>query len=186
MTGVVIHSIDAVVTKGRLAMTCASFDFKHDLSCNYCSELTISTSGLVVNVQSVISIVMHNGSAFQAWGTPVLYWSQVVPDTSNPGCYLFSNLATATEIAGPDVGNTIEPMLFASRGSATFTFPWVPNITISGSPQCPNLLGLFVQAYAIAQPAHSSPAYCPAGQWNRSDFGVQSVYNAGQVFAFTP
>lgn len=167
-------------------MTCANLQFKHDLSCHYCSELTISTSGLVVNQESIISIVMHDASAFAAWGTVAMYWSQVVPDPSNPGCYLFSNVATATEICGPDLGNTIPPVLLPLHGTATFTFQWVPDIHVTASPQCPNLLGLFVQAYVIANADHSSPSYCPVGEWYKSDFGIQSVYNAAQVFAFTP
>jgi hypothetical protein len=166
-------------------MTCASFDFKHDLSCKYCSELTISTSGLVVNQESGISIVMHNLSGFQAYGSLVIYWSQVVPDPNNPGCYLFSNVGTSTEIAGPDLGNMPLPVLLAARGTATFTYGWVPTSSVTGSSQCPNLLGLFVQAYVIADLNHSAPSYCPSGVWKSTDFAVTSVYNAGQVFSFS-
>jgi hypothetical protein len=160
-------------------MACAVFMFKHDLSCKYDSELTLNTSGLVYNQQSAISVVMHSGSTFAAWGTVVLYWSQVVPDPNNPGCYLFSNVGVGTEIAGPDIGNTIPPQLLPLRGSQTFTFGWTPSGSVAGSSQCPNLLGIFVQAYVLADGGS-----CP-GAWHNTDFSVQSVYNAGQVFSFT-
>jgi hypothetical protein len=148
--------------------------------------LTINTAGLAVNQQSAISIVMHNSSAFQAYGTVVIYWSQVIPDPNNAGCYLFSNVSTSTELAGPDVGNTPNPVLIAARGTATFTFGWVPTSAITGSSQCPNLLGLFVQAYTIADANQHAASYCPAGVWHKSDFAVTSVYNGGRVFSFTP
>jgi hypothetical protein len=93
---------------------------------------------------------------------------------------VFSNVAVATEVEGPDIGNTLPPQLLAARGSQTFTFAWTPSGGVSGSSQCPNLLAIFAQAYAIAD-GHSCP-----GQWFKNDFSYQSVYNAGQVFAYTP
>jgi hypothetical protein len=165
-------------------MTCASFGFKHDLSCMYCSELTINTSGLAHNQQSAITVVMHNMSAFQAWGSVVIYWSQVVPNQNSPGCYLLSNVGTGTEIAGPDVGNTLPPKLLGVRGTQSFTFGWTPSGSVAGSIECPNLMALFVQAYVIADANHGSQSFCP-GQWFNTDYSIQSVYNAAQVFSYS-
>jgi hypothetical protein len=160
-------------------MSCAIFMFKHDLSCKCCSELTLNTGGLVYNQQSAINVVMHSGSVFQAWGSVVIYWSQVVPDPNNPGCYLLSNVGTATEIAGPDLGNMLPPQLLGPRGSTTFTLGWTPSGSVSGSSQCPNLMAIFVQAYVLADGGS-----CP-GVWHNNDFTIQSVYNATQIFSYS-
>ena len=166
-------------------MTCANFQFKHNQSCHCCGEFTIDTPSIVVNQQSVISITMRSASTFAAYGTVVLYWSQVVPDPNNPGCYLLSNVGVATEICGPDVGGTIQPQQITGLGYAKFTYPWLPDSSITSSPQCPYQIALFAQAYAIADPSRTSPSYCPSGQWFKTDFSVASVYNAAQVFSFS-